>query len=844
MGVYVREAGAWTEQVPFARDGSQWTSDGDSLYARDEAQWKLIYPTATVGSGLLLPVEDLAVDSVDNNSATVSWTNPTQPDVTPTDTQVRLAELGSVWDESPGYPATSWTWEALDPETTYVMQIRLIRRVDGVITDTSAIRHVEFTTDAAPIGPPAPDPGGSGDDTTFPFDGTTGGTPSAPGTNDGCWWEYRVMLLSQTAYTFEDSPLNTLTSDDGVTDIAGTLDGDIESLEISDWGGIDPGRTVRICRREVCDTDTDGTADTFGDWECGDPFPVPADWDAACAGFSGSENVTSVTLTDDAVFRFPKFCKNDDDELVIVEAVSGATVAKGPGFFSFYTDTDGEEGAAPLPDITSFPFYPTMVAAVEAMPTTLVQDADWTLMSRFRANDAFSGSDGRVVTIAQYPGSISIKLTESATGWTPSASILVESGFVELEGDEIPFDTGVTHGVAISWDADGDHILIVDGSEVDTDSTVTQIYEDVTEVGVITAGVYGLINMQQLGWDSALTGDDLAPYFGVSYGTPGELVHADLQNAYNMVVKGDYAYIQNNTSEIVVVDISDPASPTYDNTFTDAALAGTPKSQGMLVDGDYLYLLYGSGNNSLVIVDISDPTAPTLAGSHTPNTTNAINNSNGFLAKSGNYVYFQVSNDTNTAGSSSSLMVVDVSNPASLSDGAVLGYGSFGTGAHIYNDTIYIAGTAPDAIHCIDISSPASPSDLGQILSFPAIGNPAQPVDGRGADMYHVEDTTSGSNAGPINRYALVGGTSATEAASSSVPSAAGWKLAATTKGVFVTEGIGIRWRSRAALASGEIIEPYTAGLTDIAVNDDDTVLCGVIGGVFGRFYSISVSGV
>ena len=542
MPVFVRSGAQWVESTPFARNGSVWTGESDSLYARDAGTWKLIHPDpAAVGD--LLPVEGLAVTSGPTDRAvTVGWTNPTQPTITPTDVQVRVAELGAVWTEY-AYPITSAAWASLDADTEYVVQVRLIRRVDGIVTDTSPVRHVQFTTDPAPIGAPAPDPGGSGGDTTFPWTGSTG-NPTAPGTNDGCWWEIVVQVLNDNAASWSD------------TAITDTVAGDADSWEV-DLSSLDSGRIYRTCRREACDTDTDGVADTWGDWECGLPFPAPTDWDAVCGGFADSTNITAVDATADAVFRYPYLCKNSDsNQMVMLEEVSGVELARGPGFYSFFTDSAGEKGVKAAPGETGAPWL--IVGALTAVASMLVAEQDWTILSRFRATSDFTASSGRVSTIGVFGGVVTVSLTESAAGWTPTAAVLTDDGIKILTGSEITYTESTTHGIAVRWDDDGNLELLVDGVSADTeDVSLIDIYES-PSLAAYNGAPGGLAIMQQLGWDRALTDEELeeyaivepdnlvAEYLGTVSGSPVDTWFDETDTSADMV--------QTGTSRPTVVD--------------------------------------------------------------------------------------------------------------------------------------------------------------------------------------------------------------------------------------------------------------------------------------------------
>ncbi len=82
--------------------------------------------------------------------AEFSWTNPTQPDITPTEVQMRILGRSLIWfsKDYPGVGADGAVIGSLDPATPYTFQVRLIRRVNGVVVAASAVRQVRFTTPA------------------------------------------------------------------------------------------------------------------------------------------------------------------------------------------------------------------------------------------------------------------------------------------------------------------------------------------------------------------------------------------------------------------------------------------------------------------------------------------------------------------------------------------------------------------------------------------------------------------------------------------------------------------------------------------------------------------------
>lgn len=489
MPVYARSSGQWVQTAPLARAGGQWTDTNDNLFARDAGLWKLIYPDpASIGD--LLGVEGLAVTAgPTHNSVTIGWTNPTQPTVTPTDVQVRLAELGAVWTET-ALPKTSESWGALDPQTEYVAQVRLVRRVDGVVTDTSPVASVQFTTTEAPVGAPAPDPGGSGGDTTFPGGGT-GGNPipggGTPGTNDACWWEWKFQIIDLTTLDWIE------------TGITGTQDGSSSFVLNYDVGGLDATRTYRVCYRTACDTDTDGVADQFGVWECGDPFIGGLNWDLDCAGI-GDSTSEALAVAGDAIFHIPDVCTDENDTQQMFDLVSGTQVGKGSGFYSL-VKFHGEWSVVGAASIIVA--QPVLTAYLTAIESAFVVGADHTVTVTL---DKFSTTAGRSWKLLSIGLREFIQVDETATGYTVSWLVALEGGLMTLTSAELD---AAPHSIQVRWDDDGDKDLWVDGELVASDSSgETFGFPGFTGDLSVAAGPLDFVS-RIIGWDRALTDDEM-----------------------------------------------------------------------------------------------------------------------------------------------------------------------------------------------------------------------------------------------------------------------------------------------------------------------------------------------
>jgi hypothetical protein len=260
----------------------------------------------------LLPVEDLAVVAMNTplfggpSSAEFSWTNPTQPDVTPTEVQLRVLGRSLIWfpESYPGVGADGTTIGWLSAATTYTLQVRLIRRVNGVITHVSPIREIEFTTPAVIIPTPVPD----GEDT----DVTVGEPPDFD--PEDCELEVELQENDGTGWvtiqTYEQSDLEQ--NEDGTWSL-------ITPVPNSTF---QPDAIYRFRSREICGT-------VVGDWFTGTTFDPPEDWTDPCV----EPPQLSVAPWDDAelIVYVPKVCQGDD----IVEAVSGITGVHGDAFAGF-----------------------------------------------------------------------------------------------------------------------------------------------------------------------------------------------------------------------------------------------------------------------------------------------------------------------------------------------------------------------------------------------------------------------------------------------------------------------------------------------------------------------------
>jgi hypothetical protein len=180
--------------------------------------------------------------------------------------------------------------------------------------------------------------------------------------------------------------------------------------------------------------------------------------------------------------------------------------------------------------------------------------------------------------------------------------------------------------------------------------------------------------------------------------SPSIVSHVDIHNTYSVYVSGYHAYVGSFVGYhlgLTAVDISNPASPSIVATVDtdDAAL-------DVYVSGNYVYVAdYFAG---LQVIDISNPASPSVVGSvYTDHAAFGV-------YVSGNYAY--------VADYSAGLKVIDISNPTSPSvvGSVYTGDYSAAVGVYVSGNYAYVAGRSA-GLKVINISNPASTSIVGSV---------------------------------------------------------------------------------------------------------------------------------
>ncbi len=139
-----------------------------------------------------------------------------------------------------------------------------------------------------------------------------------------------------------------------------------------------------------------------------------------------------------------------------------------------------------------------------------------------------------------------------------------------------------------------------------------------------------------------VTNPSEAPQFVSSINT------GNANNANDVFVLGNYAYVADKVNGLQIVNISNPEAPTLEGGIR-TTLGDANK---VYVVGDHAFVTNGNGVNS---IDVIDPKNPTIRGTY--QTTGDVYG----IHVTGNYAYLAVADNTGFGG----LHVLDVSNPAS-----------------------------------------------------------------------------------------------------------------------------------------------------------------------------------
>jgi hypothetical protein len=412
--------------------------DGDGDATLNWQSTVQIDVTSTTVAEALLPVEDLALVSAFTpgfggpSGAEFSWTNPTQPTVTPTEVEVRILERSLIWTSEtyPGVGADGTTVNWLTGATAYTFQVRLVRRVDGVATHVSPIRSLVFVTPAVIIPTPVPD----GDDT----DVDVGEPPDFD--PDDC--ELEVELQENdgdpdswvTVDTFTDSELTD--NGDGTWSLTTPIPNSF----------FNEGSMYRFRSREICGT-------VIGDWFTGTPFDPPDDWADPCT--------TPPALADppyddpDLLVYVPQVCAPD----IIREAVSGIEGVHGDALAEILAliDDPNQRALKAIAD-PAWSDTPGGILAYGECPQTTGVTGDKTIACKVNVAD-----DTAACVLFECAAMQLTATPVSGGGWRPGVTVYKVGSTVSLAGTTVLDPDTVYYLGATNELATGDIKLMLAG---------------------------------------------------------------------------------------------------------------------------------------------------------------------------------------------------------------------------------------------------------------------------------------------------------------------------------------------------------------------------------------------
>jgi hypothetical protein len=232
-------------------------------------------------------------------------------------------------------------------------------------------------------------------------------------------------------------------------------------------------------------------------------------------------------------------------------------------------------------------------------------------------------------------------------------------------------------------------------------------------------------------WDTVAGELKLPPFvltYAGSYSTPGA--------AYDVAISGDYAYVTESVTDLLVLDISDPTTPVFAGSYVTSGGA-----TGIVVCGDYAYLAVG--DFGLTIIDITDPVNPAYVGNYdTPGYARGV-----FVA--GDHAY--------VADGDSGLAVIDISDPTVPALAG--GYDTPGESraVAVAGDYAYVADGFGSGLQVIDISDPTTPVYAGSSIFAANTRDVAVAGDyaffASGTDGLRVSDISDPTNPVPAGDY-------------------------------------------------------------------------------------------
>ena len=176
----------------------------------------------------------------------------------------------------------------------------------------------------------------------------------------------------------------------------------------------------------------------------------------------------------------------------------------------------------------------------------------------------------------------------------------------------------------------------------------------------------------------------------------GSFIHGNSMPA--IAAAGSHVYFLTSADALRSLDVSDPASPQ-----AAGSVAVVSPTRGLTIANGHAFVV---GGNTLQAFSLADPASPALAGSLVSPISPA------HIVVSGNHAF--------VLGTGGALQVVNISNPASMSQVASISIG--GSRLALAGSHLVVSRSSPNEIRVYDISTPASPTQVG---SAPLAGFPS-----------------------------------------------------------------------------------------------------------------------
>ncbi|NCR29182.1 MAG: hypothetical protein GPJ25_24040 [Microcystis aeruginosa LE13-04] len=226
-----------------------------------------------------------------------------------------------------------------------------------------------------------------------------------------------------------------------------------------------------------------------------------------------------------------------------------------------------------------------------------------------------------------------------------------------------------------------------------------------------------------------------------------------------MQIVGNYAYVADWGSGLQIIDISNPATPTFKGNYDTSGTA-----LDVQVVGNYAYV--ADQYSGLQIIDISNPVAPTLKGNY--NTSgNAIG-----VQIVGNYAY--------VADGYSGLQIIDISNPATPTFKGNYDTSGRSNGVQVVGNYAYVADYE-GGLQILDVSDFTNPSTSTVTLAV----SPSSVTEDGTANMVYTF-TRSGVTTNALTVNYTIGGTATNGTDYTSIPTSVTFAANSATATVIV----------------------------------------------------------